>query len=264
MNTQEKILNFIDILSDLEKISKKLYLESPETWIDFSDKVGEQNLDEMVLFYAVKYNYVSIVKYAVNNKIVNLNNPSKNKKYNSIGEHLLAVSKTSKSDDVYNFLSSNFKSSDNHSTEDTHDKKEEKTVESVVNNEKQSDFIPSFLCPHCKLNILESGYKVYEEINFAFSYENNKAEETRRNRDQRVFCSNCNKAINNVTTDLLEGLCSIQSCKKCKKDLTQIGINEKTKLKFSDNNNFISKQKTYNCPACDEELNDLQIKYFNL
>ena len=66
-------------------------------------------------------------------------------------------------------------------------------------------------------------------------------------------------------TDLLENICSIHNCKKCKKDLIQIGINEKTRLKFNDSNNkFISKQKTYNCPACDEELSDLQIKYFNL
>lgn len=266
MNIDGKILNFVDIINDLEEIGRKLYLDSPETWIDFSSKVSDQSLDEMVLFYAAKYNYLSILKYTVDNKIVNLDAPSKNTNYSSIREHLLAVSKNYKSDDVYNFLSGDFKSSDcdnnNYNGDDTNHKKESETV---VDNEKQFNFMPVFLCPHCKANILESGYKVYEEINFAFSHESNKSEETSRTRDERVFCNNCNNNINNVTTDLLENICSIHNCKKCKKDLIQIGINEKTRLKFNDSNNkFISKQKTYNCPACDEELSDLQIKYFNL
>ncbi|WP_455538818.1 hypothetical protein [Terrisporobacter sp.] len=262
MNTQEKILNFVDILKDLEDIGKKLYLESPEVWIDFSDKVGEQDLDEMVLFYATKYNAVSILKYVCDNNIIDLEKPSKNKSYPSIREHLLDVAKNYKSDDVYNFLNKNVKSSDNKATEN---KNEEKKTENIVDNKKHSDFMPVFLCPHCKTNILESGYKVYEEVNFAFSPESGSAKETSRIKHERVFCNKCNSNINNVTTDLLENMCSIHNCQKCGKDLIKIGINEKIKMKFNDDNNkFISKQKTYNCPSCDDELSDLQIKYFNL
>ena len=65
MKTKEKTLSFSDISNDLDNISKKLYLESPEIWIDFSDKVGEEILDEMVLFYAAKFNYVSILKLSL-------------------------------------------------------------------------------------------------------------------------------------------------------------------------------------------------------
>ena len=84
MKVKEKTLSFNDIRNDLDNISKKLYLESPEIWIDFSDKVSEEVLDEMVLFYAAKFNYVSILKYAIDNDIVDLSIPSKNKSYSSI------------------------------------------------------------------------------------------------------------------------------------------------------------------------------------
>ena len=41
--------------------------------------------------------------------------------------------------------------------------------------------------------------------------------------------------------------------------------NEKMKMKFSNiDNKFSMKEKTYNCPSCDEELSETQIKYFNL
>ena len=132
LNIDGKILNFVDIINDLEEIGRKLYLDSPETWIDFSSKVSDQSLDEMVLFYAAKYNYLSILKYTVDNKIINLDAPSKNTNYSSIREHLLAVSKNYKSDDVYNFLSGDFKSSDcdnnNYNGDDTNHKKESETV----------------------------------------------------------------------------------------------------------------------------------------
>ena len=255
MNINKKILDFIDILKDLEDIGKKLYLESPEVWIDFSDKVGEQNLDEMVLFYATKYNYVSILKYVNDNKIVNLDNPSKNKNYASIREHLLAVSKDYNSIDVYNFLIGNSKNTENTKND----------TQIVKDDKNHNDYLPVFICPHCKTNILESGYKVYEEINYAFSQEKNKSDEISRSRDSRVFCNKCNNNLNNVTTDLLENICSIHNCEKCGKDLTKIGINEKMKMKFSNiDNKFSMKEKTYNCPSCDEELSETQIKYFNL
>lgn len=266
MNINEKILNFIDILNDLDKISKKLYLESPEVWIDFSDKVGEQNLDEMVLFYATKYNYVSVLKYVVDNNVINLDLPSKNKNYASIREHLLSIAKDCKSYDAYNYLSKGeYNSPKNSSKDNDKESSSKESVEINKNNDAKNDYFPVFLCPHCNANILKSGYKVYEEINFGFSQDKNKSTELSRKRDDRVFCSKCNSNINNVTIELLENICSIHNCKKCGKDLTQIGINEKINMKFNDEDNkFISKEKTYNCPSCDEKLNESQIKYFNL
>lgn len=259
MKFKEKKLNFNDIRNDLNNISKKLYLESPEIWIDFSDKVGEEILDEMVLFYATKFNYVSILKYAIDNDIIDLSIPSKNKNYSSIKEHLLAVSKDYKNDDVYTYLSGecrSFQSNEEQNTDESIDTKQE---------ESHENYFPVFLCPHCNSNILKSGYKVYEEINFAFSQNKSKSEELSRKKDSRVFCNSCNKIVDNTTTELLENICSIHNCKKCGKDLTQIGITEKVKMKFNDNNSkFIGKQKTYNCSSCDEELYESQIKYFNL
>lgn len=260
MSINKKTLNFSLIDNDLDEISKKLYLESPEIWIDFSDKVGEKNLDEMVLFYASKFNYVSILKYAIDNNVIDLNIPSKNKSYSSIKEHLLAVSKDYKSKDVYNYLSGGCESIQSYQKENTNES------EIVKKDDKNhNDYFPVFICPHCNSNILKSGYKVYEEVNFAFSQAKNKSEELGRKRDGRVFCNNCNKNLDNITCELLENICSIHNCKKCGKDLTQIGINEKIKMKFNDGNNkFIGKQKTYNCSSCDEELIQSQIEYFNL
>ena len=258
MNTKEEKLNFSQISDDLDNISKKLYLDSPEVWIDFSDKVGDQKIDEMVLFYATKFNFISVLKYAVDNNIIDLNSASKNKIYPSIKEHLLAVSKDYKSEEVYNYLNGDCKLTENHI---------EKTIgkDIEVKESNHNDYFPVYLCSHCNSNILESGYKVYEEVNFAFSPNKRKSEELSRKRDSKVFCNNCNNSIENVTTQLLENICSVHNCKKCGNDLTQIGITEKVKMKFNEQDSkFVGNEKTYNCPSCDEELNKAQIKYFNL
>lgn len=65
MNISKQTLNFNDIEENLDAIKKKLYLESPDLWIDFCDKVDEKILDEMVLFYASKYNYSNVIKFAM-------------------------------------------------------------------------------------------------------------------------------------------------------------------------------------------------------
>lgn len=256
MNINERILNFIDILGDLDNISKKLYLESPETWIDFSDKVSEQNIDEMVLFYASKYNYVSVLKFVEENKIINLDDPSRNKQFSSIRNHLIAVSKNYNSIDTYNYLIGNYE-----------EQKDTSEIESNSLEEQQNinSYIPIFLCPHCSSNVFQSGYKIFEEVSYNFSKEKNKSKEISRQRDNRVFCCNCNYNIDNVSIELLENLCSIHNCKKCGNDLTEIGIDEKIKMIFDDKNKkFTSSIKTYNCPSCQEELSEYQAKYFNL
>ena len=263
MKINEKILNFDDIYNDLDDISKKLYLESPDIWIDFLDKVGEKVIDEMVLFYAAKFNYVSILKYAIDNNVIDLNIPSKNKSYSSIKKHLLAVSKDYESENVYSYLNGYDKPIQNITDKNI---KEPIGLNELNEEEKNdNDYFPVFLCPHCNTNILKSGYKIYEEINYGFSQDKNKSDELSRKRHNKVFCCNCNNDIDNVTTELLENICSIHNCKKCGKDLTQIGITEKIKMKFDEKDSkFIGNKKTYNCSSCDEELNQSQLKYFNL
>ena len=255
MNINEEKLSFIDIEEDLDEIGKKLYLESPDLWIDFCDKVGDKVIDEMILFYAAKFNYVSIIKFATYNEILNLDNPSKNRSYSSIKEHLLSVSKDCKSKDVYNFLSGNCEI-----IEDKIDHDKDNCI-----TETQNNYFPVYSCPHCDTNIFKTGYKIYEEINFAFCEKTNESKELNRFRNDKVFCSNCNRVVDNVTIDLLENLSSIHNCRKCGKDLIKTGINEKIKMSFNnESNKFDKNEKTYNCSNCDEALSNSQVKYFNL
>ncbi len=100
----KKIFNIIEILSDLKDLEKKIYLDSPEVFVDFADRVSENNLDEMVLFFATKYDYLSIVKFILNNDIINLNNPSKNKQFATIKDHILAAASQFNSKDIYDYI----------------------------------------------------------------------------------------------------------------------------------------------------------------
>lgn len=258
MNINEKILNFIDIFGDLEEISKLLYLESPELWIEFSDKINNKVVDEMVLFYATKYNYDSIIKFVVENKIVNLDIPSKNKNFSSIKLHLIAVAKEYNSIEVYNYLVKGSNSSKPKNTT------EENTQKNNI-KQKESQYYPVFNCPSCNENIFTSGYKVLEEVSFNYSTKSNKYEESSRHRDSRIFCGNCNSLIENTDSTLLERMCSINNCKNCGKDLTETGIDQKIKMKLDNKNNtFTSSEKSYVCSDCQEPLSEIQIKHFKL
>lgn len=101
----KKIFNIIEILNDLKDLEKKIYLDSPEVFVDFADRIAENNLDEMVLFFATKYNYLSIVKFILNNDIVNLDNPSKNKQFATVKEHILAAATQFNAKDIYDLYS---------------------------------------------------------------------------------------------------------------------------------------------------------------
>lgn len=72
------------IKKDLDTLSKNLYLESPDLWIEFLDKVNSGIFDELVLFFATKYNYISIVKYAIDNNLIDINSKSRNKEFATI------------------------------------------------------------------------------------------------------------------------------------------------------------------------------------
>ena len=112
----KKIFNIIEILSDLKDLEKKIYLDSPEVFVDFADRISDNNLDEMVLFFATKYDYLSIVKFILDNDIINLNNPSKNQEYATIKEHILAAAVQFNAKDIYDYIL-NFDSSNKNKEE---------------------------------------------------------------------------------------------------------------------------------------------------
>ncbi len=255
MNISKQNLNFKDIEDNLDEIKKKLYLESPDLWIDFCDKIDEKILDEMVLFYAAKYNFSDIIKFAIDNNTVDINNPSKNRTYSSIKEHLISVARDCNSKDVFNFLNNNMKINDNNINK----------MGDIKQEKGEKNYFPVFNCPHCNTNILKTGYKIYKEISFAYCEKTNKPQEINKIINNKVFCCNCNESIENITTEILESICCIHHCQNCKKDLIEIGINEKIKMSFNDKNKkFDKKDKTYNCSNCDQELNKFQIEYFKL
>lgn len=102
MKVNENNINNID--EELDELSRKVYLESPDFWISISDKIIDKVFDEMLLFFAVKYNYFNIVCFAIENNYLDLNMPSKNKKYTNIMEHLLDTSKQNEDKKIYNYL----------------------------------------------------------------------------------------------------------------------------------------------------------------
>ena len=52
----------------------------------------------------MKYNYLSIVKFILNNDIVNLDNPSKNKQFATVKEHILAAATQFNAKDIYDYI----------------------------------------------------------------------------------------------------------------------------------------------------------------
>lgn len=242
---------------DIDNLSKNLYLESPDLWIDFSDKMGDKIFDEMVLFFATKYKYLSIVKHAVDNNLIDLDSPSKNKSFNSIRNHLISIVKQNNSTDIYNYLTSQ-----NEEYEETSNilKNYESNTEI-----KENSYNPTFICPHCNTNIFDTGYISLEETTYKYSKNLNKIIETSNKILDSVTCNNCKKNINNTNPKLLENLCTVQNCSKCGLDLTSTGIIDKAKMIYNkDLNKFVNSYTSYHCSSCDKELNKYQIEHFNL
>ena len=167
----KKIFNIIEILNDLKDLEKKIYLDSPEVFVDFADRIAENNLDEMVLFFATKYNYLSIVKFILNNDIVNLNNPSKNKQFATVKEHILAAATQFNAKDIYDYIVNYDTKLEEENTEDDDIETFLKTV-----GEKLSD-----LCGQVDLG---GGY--YKEPNKAKTSQSKKEDvaDTKHNTDK--------------------------------------------------------------------------------
>ncbi|MGL6105098.1 hypothetical protein [Romboutsia sp.] len=243
-----------NIKEDLELLSKDLYLESPDLWIEFLDKINDGVFDELVLFLATKYNHISIIKYAIENNLIDLNSKSKNKDFANIYEHLFYSSKQSKHKDVYNFLNSLKNSSQSTNTT-------EKDTEEAITE----DTIPYFVCPNCKSNIFESGYIICENKVFKFSSKQNKPIEVSSSALNPVICNSCNCVVPDATPEKLELLCSISRCANCSEDLRTVGILDNTSLVYdAKTDKFVSKHTDYSCQKCNHTLKKEQEKYFNL
>ena len=94
-----------NVKKDLDTLSKNLYLESPDLWIEFLDKVNSGIFDELVLFFATKYNYISIVKYAIDNNLIDINSKSRNKEFATIYDHLAYVARQNNYKDFSDYFS---------------------------------------------------------------------------------------------------------------------------------------------------------------
>ena len=246
------------IEKDLDSLSKNLYLESPDLWIEFLDKINSGTFDELVLFFATKYNYISIVKYAIENHLIDINLKSRNKEFDTIYDHLVYLAKQNKYKDLNDYF-------------DTLKNPNKEVTKNNINTEKNTDIkkeninIPSLICKKCKSNIFESGYIVCENKVFKYCTEERKPIEIAKEDINSVICYNCNSLIENTTPKDLEHFCNITTCINCQNDLTITGIIDKRNLIYNKNSNKFDLGKTYYaCGKCENVISDQQKDFFKL
>lgn len=259
MKTNENQLNNID--EELDELSKKVYLESPDFWISISDKIVDKVFDEMLLFFAVKYDYYNILSFAIENNYIDLNMPSKNKDYPDIMSHFLDTAKQNEDKKIYNYLLNLNKEDsidENVSLDDLNHNAEKDTFE------KKDVYIPKYMCPNCNTNIFDTGYRVSNDITYKFSFQDAKPIEV-SNEISSIKCCNCDKSIENVTIDKLYNICKIQNCDNCGSSLIKVGIIAKKKMEFNENTEEFGYVSTsYCCSNCGSEIDSSQKKYFKL
>ena len=265
MKFNEENLSNFNLDEEIDNLSKKLYLESPDLWIEFSDKMNDKKFDEMVLFFATKYNYFNMIKYAVENKLINLDSPSKNVAYPSIRDHLILVAKQNNNNDIYNYLNNTesfYVPSESVSLKIDSSNLELNTNKNIINKDSNI-YIPKFICPNCSINIFNLGYKVTKEIEYKYSPQESKIINTSDKVLDSIICCNCNNVVPDATPSILENLCTIQRCSKCGLDLTSVGIIDKSKMYYDkDLNKFTSQSVSYHCANCDNCISQNQKNYF--
>ena len=249
------------IEKDLDNLSKNLYLESPDLWIEFLDKVNAGIFDELVLFFATKYNYISVVQYAIENNLIDINSKSRNKEFPTIYDHLVYVAKQNKYNDLINYfyILKNPGEEIPQKTKNTKNKTEKNAKIKKENN------IPSVICKKCKSNIFETGYVVCENKVFKYSCEEKKPIEIAREELNSVICCNCNSLVEDTTPKDLDALCNITTCINCKNDLRNVGIIDKRNLIYNkDLNKFDLGDTYYACGKCENAINEKQKDFFKL
>ena len=246
------------IEKDLENLSKNLYLESPDLWIEFLDKVNSGIFDELVLFFATKYNYISIIKYAIENNLIDINSKSRNKEFDTIYDHLVYVARQNNYKGFSDYLNSLKNPNKEISLNTKNDKIKSETKNKDIN-------IPSVICQKWKSNIFEVGYIVCENKIFKFSHEENKPVETGKEDLNYVICYNCKSLIKDTTPEDLEALCNITTCINCKNDLRNSGIVDKRNLYYNKKlNKFDLGDTYYACGKCEQAISNQQKDYFKL
>ena len=254
----------------IDKLSKSVYLESPGIWIDLTDKISDNIFDEMVLFFAAKYNILPVIEHAVENECIDLKLPSQNKEYQNIGQHLISISLQNGNISIHNYIKKSLGENDEIIVEDvdnTLDIEEDissKASEKETNNQEDT-YIPEYLCKNCGSNIFICGYGVSENVVYKFSSTKDRLIENSRESNGNVTCCNCNHKIDDVTSDTLKDLCKLQNCKKCSSNLISVGIIDKSKMKFDNHSKkFIQNHTTFHCGKCDNEISKSQKEFFNL
>lgn len=265
MKSIEKKLMVSNLDDAIDSLSKSIYLESPDLWIDFSDKMSDKIFDEMVLFFAAKYNALPIIVHAVENNLTDLDLQSRNKVYPSIRQHLITVAAQNGFHDIVNYL--NGTSGYNTSVDSTESTIAQETISDNSNSldEENTNYTPKYTCPKCNINIFESGYKVTDSIVYKFSSKSNKPVKVSNELLNSVVCCNCNNKIDSVTPVELENLCSVQNCSNCSSDLLSVGIIDKVKMTYDkESSRFTPKSTSYHCANCDKIINDYQKEHFGL
>lgn len=244
----KKIFNIIEILNDLKDLEKKVYLDSPEIFVDFADRIADNNLDEMVLFFATKYDYLSIIKFILNNDIVNLDSPSKNRDFATVKQHILAAAVQFNAKDIYEYIL-NF----NNKTQSNNEEDDLDTFLKTV-GEKLSDL--------CNQIDLDNGYS---------NEENNESQnEVSENKTEITSDTNTSTVENTKSDD--ENIQTQQSniyepkfiCPNCSCNIFESGysILEKVNYKYSKEENAListskEQENSVTCSKCGYTIEQL-------
>ena len=241
---------------DFDSLNKLLYLDNPDLWMDFNGRDYENKCDELLLFLCSKFNYLNIIKYTLDNNLIDLYSPSENKEFNNIFNHLLYISKQYNNTDIYNYLISvsTFRKQDNRVEGSTH-----------KDTTKGSNSIPTYLCAHCNSNIFKNGFVIRKDTVFEYSREFNSPIEISTRSNDNVICNTCKKVIPNITFDKLESICNINNCSNCSQDLRVSGIINKSSMIFDKQaNTFVLSDDNFVCSNCDCSITEDQLTHFNL
>lgn len=237
--------NFMKQLDkDVEQLSKSLYLDNPDLWMEFLDKSNDKNFDEMSLFFATKNDMISILRYAVEENKFDLNSISKNKDFSSVKENLLDVAFRYNSKHVLDYLSKG-------------------NINASVKSNSSIDI--EYHCPNCKSNIFESGYNILISSTCKYSNSDKKIVRSIPKELDIVICSSCNFELKEVTPTKLENLTSVENCSNCGSNLTTTGIVKEVSINYNKTTNkFTDGDMSYCCKSCRSPLETNQLEHFNL
>ncbi|MGL5507279.1 MAG: hypothetical protein ACRDB0_05175 [Paraclostridium sp.] len=230
--------------NDIEQLSKSLYLDNPDLWLEFLSKSGDKNFDEMSLFFATKSDMLSILRYAVEENNFDLNLPSKNKDFLSIKENILDVALKYNARTILDYLS----------------------LSSIdIINRNASDLDVEYKCPNCKVNIFEYGYNVLIASTCTYSPISKKIIRSTPTELDIVVCSSCNFEIKGTTPSKLENITNIENCTDCGSNLTKSGIVKEVVVNYNETSKeFLDGDMSYCCKSCRNPISSNQLEYFNI